>query len=135
MLRALRDETVSQTSIAQALNIPREDLNDSVFGLVLTPLEGEGRSEQSVASRRAFESSSPLRSSVPAQHVGPTLLVVPASSSRPWPFPPFLPPRRPSSTAAGSFSGGPGAGASSLDSSVDSSTRLAASWEIARAVA
>ncbi len=44
VFRALRDEKVSQASVVQALHIPRRDLYDAVFGLVLVPLAGEGRS-------------------------------------------------------------------------------------------
>lgn len=40
VFRALRDENVSKASIAQTLQIPLRDLNDSVFGLVLTPITG-----------------------------------------------------------------------------------------------
>jgi Zn-dependent peptidase ImmA (M78 family)/DNA-binding XRE family transcriptional regulator len=40
VFRALRDEKVTKASIAQELRIPLRDLNASVFGLVLTPLEG-----------------------------------------------------------------------------------------------
>jgi len=43
VFRALRDENVSKASIAQKLQIPVKDLNDLVFGLVLTPLEGLNR--------------------------------------------------------------------------------------------
>lgn len=49
---ALRNENVSKASIAQALKIPLKDLNDSVFGLVLTPLEGEGRTGPSLDRER-----------------------------------------------------------------------------------
>lgn len=40
VFRSLRDDKISKASIAQELRIPVEDLNDSVFGLVLTPLQG-----------------------------------------------------------------------------------------------
>lgn len=42
VFRSLRDDKVSKASIAQELRIPVQDLNDSVFGLVLTPLQGGG---------------------------------------------------------------------------------------------
>lgn len=45
VFRALRDENVSKASIAQTLQIPLRDLNDSVFGLVLTPIAGSGNPE------------------------------------------------------------------------------------------
>lgn len=51
VFRALRDENVSKASIAQALSMPLRDLNDSVFGLVLTPLEGESRIDPSGRER------------------------------------------------------------------------------------
>jgi len=38
VFRALREERVTRTSVAQTLNIPIRDLNDSVFGLVMTEL-------------------------------------------------------------------------------------------------
>ncbi|HKB52203.1 MAG TPA: XRE family transcriptional regulator [Solirubrobacterales bacterium] len=40
VFRALRGENVSKASVAQTLHIPLQDLNDSVFGLVLTPIIG-----------------------------------------------------------------------------------------------
>jgi Zn-dependent peptidase ImmA (M78 family)/DNA-binding XRE family transcriptional regulator len=40
VFRALRNEKVTKASIAQTLHIPLQDLNDSVFGLVLTPISG-----------------------------------------------------------------------------------------------
>lgn len=40
VFRALRDDKITKASVAQELRIPLEDLNDVVFGLVLTPLEG-----------------------------------------------------------------------------------------------
>lgn len=42
VFRALRDDKISKASIAGELHVPLQDLNDSVFGLVLTPLEGGG---------------------------------------------------------------------------------------------
>ena len=38
----MRDAKISKAAIAQELHIPLEDLNDSVFGLVMTPLQGGG---------------------------------------------------------------------------------------------
>lgn len=46
VFRALRDDKVSKASIARDLAIPLRDLNDSVFGLVLTPLEGGATTPQ-----------------------------------------------------------------------------------------
>jgi Zn-dependent peptidase ImmA (M78 family)/transcriptional regulator with XRE-family HTH domain len=40
VFQTLRDENVSKAAIAQTLHIPLDDLNDSVFGLVLTPITG-----------------------------------------------------------------------------------------------
>lgn len=42
VFRSLRDDKISKASVAQQLHIPVQDLNDSVFGLVLTPLPGGG---------------------------------------------------------------------------------------------
>jgi Zn-dependent peptidase ImmA (M78 family) len=42
VFQALRDDKITKASIAQELHIPLRDLTDSVFGLVLTPLEGSG---------------------------------------------------------------------------------------------
>lgn len=42
VFRSLRDDKISKASIAQELRIPVQDLNDSVFGLVITPLQGGG---------------------------------------------------------------------------------------------
>jgi Zn-dependent peptidase ImmA (M78 family)/DNA-binding XRE family transcriptional regulator len=39
---ALRDEKVTKASLAQTLNIPLEDINASIFGLVLTGMTGGG---------------------------------------------------------------------------------------------
>lgn len=41
VFRALREDNVTKATIAQTLNIPIRDLNDSVFGLVMTPLTNE----------------------------------------------------------------------------------------------
>jgi Zn-dependent peptidase ImmA (M78 family)/DNA-binding XRE family transcriptional regulator len=40
VFRSLRSDKITKASIAHELRIPLQDLNDSVFGLVLTPLEG-----------------------------------------------------------------------------------------------
>jgi hypothetical protein len=42
VFRALRDDQITKAAIARELNIPLADLNKTVFGLVLTPLEGDG---------------------------------------------------------------------------------------------
>lgn len=42
VFRALRDEMMTKASVAQQLHIPLKDLSASVFGLVLTPLDGSG---------------------------------------------------------------------------------------------
>jgi Zn-dependent peptidase ImmA (M78 family)/transcriptional regulator with XRE-family HTH domain len=45
VFRALRTENVTKASLAQALHIPLEDINASVFGLVLTGIAGAGNPE------------------------------------------------------------------------------------------
>jgi Zn-dependent peptidase ImmA (M78 family)/transcriptional regulator with XRE-family HTH domain len=40
VFRALRDERVTKASLARALHIPLTDINASIFGLILTGLEG-----------------------------------------------------------------------------------------------
>jgi Zn-dependent peptidase ImmA (M78 family)/DNA-binding XRE family transcriptional regulator len=54
VFRALRDENVTKASIAQTLNIPLRDLNDSVFGLVLTPMTTENPEPSPGHSRPAL---------------------------------------------------------------------------------
>ncbi len=39
VFRALRDENMTKAALAKELQVPLEDLNASIFGLVLTPLE------------------------------------------------------------------------------------------------
>jgi Zn-dependent peptidase ImmA (M78 family)/DNA-binding XRE family transcriptional regulator len=46
VLRSLRAERLSQSQIARELSIPVEELSKMAFGLVLTPLNGEGMSMQ-----------------------------------------------------------------------------------------
>jgi len=43
VFRALREDKVTKASVARELRIPVQELNDSVFGLVLTPLQGGAR--------------------------------------------------------------------------------------------
>jgi len=43
VFRALRNDKITKASVARELHIPIRDLNDSVFGLVLTPLQGGAR--------------------------------------------------------------------------------------------
>lgn len=40
IFQALREEKITKATIANELSIPLKDLNDSIFGLVLTPLAG-----------------------------------------------------------------------------------------------
>ena len=40
VFQALRQDKITKAAIAKELRIPLADLNDSVFGLVMTPLEG-----------------------------------------------------------------------------------------------
>lgn len=55
VFRALRDDKITKAAIAHELCIPLQDLNDSVFGLVLTQLQGGGAggpsSDQANSSR------------------------------------------------------------------------------------
>jgi hypothetical protein len=43
VFNALREEGVSKHDVAAALNVHAEDVNELVFGLALTALEGDGR--------------------------------------------------------------------------------------------
>jgi Zn-dependent peptidase ImmA (M78 family)/DNA-binding XRE family transcriptional regulator len=49
---ALRDDKISKASIARELQIPLQDLSASVFGLVLTPLEGTPGPDPSADQKR-----------------------------------------------------------------------------------
>jgi Zn-dependent peptidase ImmA (M78 family)/DNA-binding XRE family transcriptional regulator len=42
VFRALRDDKITKSLVAQELHIPLQDLTASVFGLILTPLQGGG---------------------------------------------------------------------------------------------
>jgi Zn-dependent peptidase ImmA (M78 family)/DNA-binding XRE family transcriptional regulator len=52
VFKVLRGENVSQASVAQSLHIPPSDLNDSVFGLVLSPLAGSENPEPAPGHQR-----------------------------------------------------------------------------------
>jgi len=58
VFRTLRDDKITKATVARELRIPLSDLNDSVFGLVLTPLEGGGRTS---SPRPATEGKPNLR--------------------------------------------------------------------------
>jgi hypothetical protein len=52
VLRALRDENMTKASLAQTLHIPLEDINASIFGLVLTGIVGAANPESSPGQQR-----------------------------------------------------------------------------------
>lgn len=52
VFRALREERVSKASVAQTLNIPLRDLNDSVFGLVMTQVTTDNPEPAPAGHRR-----------------------------------------------------------------------------------
>lgn len=51
VFRALRDDKITKAAIAQELHIPPQDLSDSVFGLVLTQLQGGGTGGRTTLGR------------------------------------------------------------------------------------